>query len=154
MLVSQTQATVRGELLAGNMTTSIPGRGLGYADHGSGLTEVIGTLLGDTNLDFKVDVTDLGNLASSYGTSSGALWVQGDTNYDGKVDVTDLGNLASNYGGALAGGPSAGGSAMDATATTSIAAAVPEPAALGICAVGVLALMDRRRRARSKTCPC
>src|SRR5206468_12811637 len=110
-------------------------------------TEVRYTLLGDTNPDGQVDVTDLGNLASSYGVTSGAKWVQGDTNYSGSVDVTDLGNLASNYGGHLATGPSAGApSAMVASSLASVAgasggAAVPEPTSLaliGIAAVGVL----------------
>jgi len=119
-------------------------------------TEVRFTLLGDTNLDGKVDVTDLGNLASSYGAGSGAQWVQGDTNYDGKVDVTDLGNLASNYGGQLASGPSAGAAAMVAGSLASVAAgangaAVPEPASLGLIGVGAIALLGRRNR--RKNCP-
>src|SRR5206468_302387 len=105
------------------------------------------TLLGDTNLDGAVDVTDLGNLASNYGASSGALWVQGDTNYDNAVDVTDLGNLASNYGGNLGGGASAGPAAMVASSLASVGgSAVPEPTSLGLVGVGAAALLARRRR--------
>jgi len=91
-------------------------------------------------------VTDLGNLASSYGATSGALWVQGDTNHDGAVDVTDLGNLASNYGGHLASGPSVGAS-MTASASSLVAsgAAVPEPAVIGMLVPAML-MMSRRRR--------
>jgi len=96
-------------------------------------------------------VTDLGNLASSYGAGSGASWVQGDTNYDRAVDVTDLGNLASNYGGSLATGPSAGGSAFVASSLATIAtgsSAVPEPTSLGLLAVGAIGLLGGRRRRR------
>lgn len=53
---------------------------------------------GDTNIDGAVNVTDLGNMASNYGVTSGATWADGDFNGDGRVDVTDLGNLASNFG--------------------------------------------------------
>jgi len=99
-----------------------------------------------------VDVTDLGNLASSYGATSGALWVQGDTNYNGAVDVTDLGNLASNYGGNLASGPSAGAGEMVASSMATVAssgsAAVPEPASFGLLGLSALGLMSGRRRRR------
>jgi hypothetical protein len=106
LLVGGTLSTVRGQIAAGQIWSS-SGNAIGSLDVGGGLVEVRGTVLGDTNLDGKVDVTDLGNLASSYGTGSGAVWVQGDTNYDGKVDVTDLGNLASAYGADLSFGAAA-----------------------------------------------
>jgi len=102
LIVTAAASAIRGEIVAGHITSTATGGALGYMDIGNGQTEVRYTLLGDTNLDGKVDVTDLGNLASSYGAGGGATWVQGDTNYDGKVDVTDLGNLASNYGGTVA----------------------------------------------------
>jgi len=50
---------------------------------------------GDTNLDGKVDVTDLGALATNWQTSN--VWTGGDFSYDGFVDVTDLGMLATNW---------------------------------------------------------
>jgi len=53
---------------------------------------------GDANCDGKVDVSDLGILASNYGKAQGAFQHTGDYNSDGKVDVSDLGILASNYG--------------------------------------------------------
>jgi hypothetical protein len=101
--VSLPAPLVQSYLHSGQLFTSTAGGVLGYLSLASGQTQVRFTLLGDTNLDGHVDVTDLGNLASSYGAGSGAVWVQGDTNYDGAVDVTDLGNLASNYGGNLGG---------------------------------------------------
>jgi len=59
-----------------------------------------GTLLspGDTDLDGDVDLSDLGNLASSYGAIGLATWPQGDFDNDGDVDLNDLSSLASNYG--------------------------------------------------------
>jgi hypothetical protein len=53
------------------------------------------TFQGDANLDGKVDVADLGRLASSWqGT---AAWSGGDFDYDGTVNVADLGMLASQW---------------------------------------------------------
>jgi hypothetical protein len=150
LLVTDTLTNVRAEIGNGRLKTSTAGLAVGSLSVAGGQIEARATLLGDTNLDGKVDVTDLGNLASSYGAGSGAIWVQGDTNYDGKVDVTDLGNLASNYGGALAGLPSTGSSDMVAVSAAAIAstgsAAVPEPASLGIIGLGALAALSRRRR--------
>jgi hypothetical protein len=54
------------------------------------------TLLGDANLDRRVDVTDLGTLASHW-QQSPRVFSQGDFNYDAVVDIADLGILASNW---------------------------------------------------------
>ena len=83
-------------------------------------------LMGDSNQDRTVNVTDLGNLASNYGATAGATWVRGNFNYDGAVNVTDMGDLASNYGSSLASSPAAGppaGALLAATSpvTTSLA---------------------------------
>jgi hypothetical protein len=151
-------SAIRTLIINGAIFTTHTGIGtaLGYADQGAGQVEVRYTLLGDTNLDGKVDVTDLGNLASSYGAGSGAQWVQGDTNYDGKVDVTDLGNLASYYGGQLAAGSAAGTASdtaiMVAQGLATLAAegqtSVPEPSGLTFAAVASLGIMRHRRRQR------
>ncbi|MBN2290934.1 MAG: carbohydrate-binding protein, partial [Pirellulales bacterium] len=55
-------------------------------------------LPGDANGDGSVDVSDLGTLATNYGTSSGAEWGDGDFNFDGKVNQADLSILVSKYG--------------------------------------------------------
>jgi len=110
------------------------------------------TLLGDTNDDGRVDVVDLGNLASNYGAASGKTWAQGDSNLDGAVDVTDLGNLASNFGSSLSGAPSVAGSnpmqAVDAAVSAALveaqSPAVPEPVAVSVLGLMGLALVRRR----------
>jgi hypothetical protein len=102
-------------------------------------------LLGDTNLDGHVDVTDLGNLASNYGNGGTAFWQQGDFDYNGAVDVTDLGDLATNYGATLAAGSGAVAADMLARPTaTASGDSVPEPSSglmvftsIGLCAASI-----------------
>ena len=53
-------------------------------------------LAGDANHDRKVDVADLGILASNW-QQSPRTFAQGDFDYNGTVDVSDLGILASNW---------------------------------------------------------
>jgi autotransporter-associated beta strand protein len=95
------------------------------------------TYYGDSNLDRKVDVTDLGILATNYGKTVTNGFLQGDFNGDGKVDVTDLGILATDYGLGTSG------------AFTIQAGSVPEPATLGILTIaGVSHFFGRRRKER------
>ena len=81
---------------------------------------------GDATEDGKVDVSDLGALATNFGLS-GKVWVDGDFTGDGTVDVSDLGVLATEFG-------------------YGTAAAVPEPATLSMLVLGALALLIRRRK--------
>jgi hypothetical protein len=90
------------------------------------------TYQGDANLDRRVDVTDLGMLASAYGESVAGGVTQGDFNGDGKVDVTDLGILATEYGV---------GSGAQAFAAT----AVPEAGTVGVMMPIISMLMSRTR---------
>jgi hypothetical protein len=53
-------------------------------------------LAGDANRDRKVDVADLGILATNW-QQSGRIFSQGDFDYNGTVDVNDLGILASHW---------------------------------------------------------
>jgi hypothetical protein len=93
------------------------------------------TLIGDSNLDGRVNALDFNILASNYGNPLATQWVQGDSNYDQFVDSSDFSALAVNFNSALA-GPGLG-------------TLVPEPmiGAAGI-ALGLFAL--RRRTAGSK----
>lgn len=57
---------------------------------------LIGTSMADTNLDRRVDIMDLGNLANKYGSPGG--FGDADTDANGVIDILDLGNLANDYG--------------------------------------------------------
>jgi hypothetical protein len=107
------------------------------------------TLLGDATLDGAVDFNDLVKLAQNYNTASGVeAWGSGDFTYDGNVDFNDLVKLAQNYNQALPAGPVPGAAAGFGgdLAAAFAAAAVPEPGALSLVAVGAGALLGRRRR--------
>jgi endonuclease/exonuclease/phosphatase family metal-dependent hydrolase len=85
-------------------------------------------LVGDTNLDGGVNITDLLKLLDNYG-QTGADWSQGDFNYDGTVNITDLLAMLNNYD----------------QSTSQSTIAVPEPAA-GLLALGTALIIPRRRR--------
>jgi hypothetical protein len=53
---------------------------------------------GDLNGDMIVNLSDLAELLSNYGITSGATYGQGDLNGDGDVDLSDLAALLSLYG--------------------------------------------------------
>jgi hypothetical protein len=53
---------------------------------------------GDLDDDGDIDLSDLGQLLSNYGTTSGAEYEDGDLDCDRDVDLADLAWLLSNYG--------------------------------------------------------
>jgi hypothetical protein len=53
---------------------------------------------GDLDGDGDVDLSDLAQLLSHYGMTSGAQYEDGDIDGDGDVDLSDLGALLANYG--------------------------------------------------------
>jgi hypothetical protein len=105
------------------------------------------TLLGDATLDGGVDFNDLVKLAQNYNSGSGEkVWAQGDFDYDGVVDFNDLVALAQNYNAALPAQVVGGaGGGFDADLARAFAA-VPEPSAFGLLAMGALAARRGRRR--------
>jgi hypothetical protein len=129
-----------------------PAKALGFAESGDVLGPAGGTfagqgvdgsaalvrytLLGDANLDGKVDFADLVALAQNYNaivsSTTDSWWSHGDFNYDGTVGFPDLVKLAQNYNTALAATPIPGTS-------------VPEPSALAISLLA-LSVTARRRK--------
>jgi hypothetical protein len=101
---------------------------------------------GDSNLDGKVDVTDLGSLATHW--QSSADWFGGDFNYDGFVDVSDLGLLATNWQAGVSGGSPPGAASLT-QALTSVGLGgtnIPEPVGLPTLLLLAGPLIHRRRR--------
>ena len=83
-------------------STLYPGGGtfLGQSVGGSNGDAIVvrWTLLGDANLDGKVNATDLAILRDNYNTRSGGTWQEGDFAYNGKVNASDLADIRENYG--------------------------------------------------------
>jgi hypothetical protein len=127
---------MRGLIGSGQIFTTSAGGALGYMDLPAGQEEVRFTLLGDTNLDGVVNVSDLANLAANFGVTSGAVWINGDMDYNGNVNVADLADLSANFG-----------SALPATAVAALPSAttVPEPITLATVPFVALILAARRR---------
>jgi hypothetical protein len=77
--------------------SSVDGASVSYAADTISFT-VGATVVGDVDGDGDVDLTDLSQLLSNYGMTSGATWEDGDMDGDGDVDLTDLSMLLTNYG--------------------------------------------------------
>jgi autotransporter-associated beta strand protein len=100
-------------------------------DYATGVLSVVtGAIPGDTNGDGVVDAADFITVKRNFGTTTGAGVGQGNFDGDGDVDWADL-NILTNNMGATGGAP----------------AVTPEPATLGLLAIGALAIIRRRRAA-------
>jgi hypothetical protein len=80
--------------------------GVGYADSADAgnpallaadQIKVIYTLLGDANLDGKVNGTDFNLMSANFNQAVTNGWDEGDFNYDGKVNGTDFVLLSDNF---------------------------------------------------------
>ncbi len=70
---------------------------VGPDEDGDGIMDVC-LCPGDLDHDLDVDLTDLAQLLSNYGTTGGAAYEDGDLDEDGDVDLTDLAALLGEYG--------------------------------------------------------
>jgi autotransporter-associated beta strand protein len=136
--------------------------GIGFADSAdtgnpaslaSNQIEIKYTLLGDANLDGKVNGADFAILATNFNKSVSGVsgWDQGDFNYDGKINGADFAFLASNFN------KGASQSATELAALDSFAQAndlsltsVPEPAFGTLALLWAGGLLAARRRPRSR----
>jgi len=91
--------------------------------------DIVGGAAGDINGDGVVDAADYIILKGNLGTSGHAANTNGDLDGDGDVDLADLGILSGGLNNGAAG-----------------AGTIPEPATLGLLAIGALALVRRRRK--------
>ena len=123
---------------------------LNPANLSAGTIEIRYTLLGDANLDGVVNAIGFGILAANFNKGVTG-WDQGDFNYDNVVSAIDFGQLAANFNKG-ASGAALGPSALSDPALVAFAQAnglmadVPEPAALGFCAIASAGLLRRRKR--------
>jgi hypothetical protein len=95
---------------------------------------VMAALVGDADLDGKVNLTDFGLLKAGFGKAGGGL-TGGDVNASGNTDLTDFGLLKENFG--KSGGPKAGALG---------AAPVPEPSTISLALLALALLAYGRRR--------
>jgi len=98
------------------------------------VAEIVQTLPGDTNLDQQVSFFDFVKLANAYGTEGG--WGDGDFTGNFRVDFADFVLLSSNFGQDF----------PEASGTSFMAAAVPEPTGWGLLALVVWTVMRRKSR--------
>jgi hypothetical protein len=87
-------------------------------------------LLGDTDGSASVDILDVANVRTSYGTTSGATPTQGDFDGNGTVDIFDVALMQVNYGKGVASAPAAAppAEALDQAVRQSLLSAMPTAA--------------------------
>jgi len=66
--------------------------------NGDGIADACFTCMGDLNCDGVVNLSDLAQLLSNYGTTTGAVYRDGDMDGDGDVDLADLAAMLALYG--------------------------------------------------------
>lgn len=99
------------------------------ADHTELITQLIGGVLGDANLDGGVAFDDFLSLSSNFGGAGG--WGEGDFDASGKIDFADFLILSTNFEGSTE------------------ASAVPEPNGLVFSFPILLGLLRLRRRGQA-----
>lgn len=124
-----------GAIAAGTPTISTTVRGDSLVSLGLNTPNTAGLRPGDANRDFAVNLADFAALQNNYNQGPGTKgWDQGDFNNDSNVNLADFALLQNNY---------------NQTSPAPTVAAVPEPCALMLSAVGFgLSACAVRRRSR------
>ena len=113
------------------------GGAIAPSDMDTMLAQILGTRVGDANLDAIVNIGDFSTVAANFNTAGG--WAAGSFNGDGIVNIADFALLAANFNQS---GPLA--------ATLARTNAIPEPAS-GIALLALIGLFRRCRTARETT---
>ncbi len=137
-IISSTSQATGGKTILALFDNALVGD-TSWDGHTVSSTAVIGkyTYYGDVNLDGQVTGDDYSAVDSNLGSTGlnpGNAWLMGDTNGDLSVTGDDYASIDANLG-LGAGSPLA----------VSSVSAVPEPASLGMLALGGIALLRRRR---------
>ncbi len=95
-------------------------------------------LLGDTNADGTVDLSDLSTVLNNFGATA-STWTSG--NFDGQptIDLTDLSDVLNNFGATFS----------NAFVSSAAAIPTPEPASFALLTGATLVFLARRRVLRS-----
>jgi len=102
------------------------------------------TYTGDADLNGKVDVSDLGRLATHW--QSAGDWSGGDFDYNGVVNVADLGLLATNWQAGV-GNPLGPGNLTESIESFGLPASiVPEPGAITLLILPVFPCRRKRHK--------
>jgi hypothetical protein len=127
---------------------------IGYNILPSGAAIVAWSAFGDVNLDGRVDLDDVIEIATAgrYDTSLPASWAQGDFDYNGVVDLDDVIAFVSgglyDKGSYLPAPLALSGIAAAINGESLGIAAVPEPSAWVIAVAGLCCVGLRRNRPR------
>jgi len=91
------------------------------------------TLLGDSTMDYTVNISDFARLGANFNLASN--WFNGDYNYDGTTNIGDFSLLASNFN-----------KVYTPAADLPRGSAVPEPGSAMLIAMGTAMSLKRPRR--------